>query len=126
LDVTDSIRFFDFTDDPFSFLRHAKMCVLCSRNEAFGRVIVESMKVNVPVIVPDTGSGPDLVVPGKTGLIYHFGDPDSLAEKIECYLNDEKVRLEIAANSNTWALQNFNEEKHAMEMHQALTGTKPE
>ena len=51
--------------------------------ETWGLVANEAMACGLPCIVSDkVGSWPDLIVEGKTGFVYKYGNIDSLVEKI--------------------------------------------
>lgn len=50
--------------------------------EAFGRVAVEAQAMGRPVIATDHGGARETVIPGETGWLVPFGDPDALAEAL--------------------------------------------
>lgn len=50
--------------------------------EPFGRVILEGMALKKPVITPNIGGGPEIVVNGKTGLVVQPSNPDILADSV--------------------------------------------
>jgi len=57
--------------------------------ETWGLVVNEAMNCGVPAIVSDrVGCGPDLVLEGRTGLRFPFGDPDALAAAMRRLAND--------------------------------------
>jgi glycosyltransferase involved in cell wall biosynthesis len=54
-----------------------------SRADSFGRVILESWRAAVPVIVADSGGPPNLVRHGSDGLVVPPGDPTGLARAMD-------------------------------------------
>ncbi len=60
----------------------AHVVIVPSRREAFGRVTVEAMLRSRPVIAAASGASTELVLPGRTGLLYQAGQPQSLAEAL--------------------------------------------
>jgi len=81
---------------------------MCSKSEAFGRVIVEAMKQGKPVIAANAGAVPELIRDGWNGMIYEAGSAQSLAEKIQTLFGDSNLRQSIGVNSSTWANEKFN------------------
>jgi glycosyltransferase involved in cell wall biosynthesis len=55
----------------------------CLWFEALGRGILESMALEIPVLVPDVGGPASSVSPGVTGLHYRHRDAADLARRIE-------------------------------------------
>lgn len=77
--------------------------LICSKNEAFGRVTIEAMLAGLPVIGANTGGTKELIENDKTGLLYKFGDVDDLALKIrELISNNNKYRT-ISLNAQEYA-----------------------
>jgi glycosyltransferase involved in cell wall biosynthesis len=57
--------------------------------ETWGLCINEAMCLGKPAIVSDqVGCGPDLIVPGQTGLIFPMGDVDALTDRLRQALSD--------------------------------------
>lgn len=62
--------------------------------ETFGRTIIEAYANGTPVIASRLGAMADLVVEGKTGLLFTPGDPDDLVAKVKYALaHPEEVTL---------------------------------
>ncbi len=78
------------------------------------------MKCGVPIIVPDTGSGPELVKHEVTGLIYNFGDPSNLSHMITRLLTDQDLHSRIKNNSLCWSYGKFNPERHTEELYRVI------
>lgn len=56
--------------------------------ETFGRVIIEAFAKGTPAIASQLGAIPELVEPGKTGLLFRPGDANNLAAQVQAILND--------------------------------------
>lgn len=87
--------------------------IITSKYEAFGRVIVEYMLSNLAVIATDTGACPELIQNGRTGLIYHLGDSEDLAMKIQYLWNNRSILSELSKNGREYAISNFTAEINA-------------
>jgi glycosyltransferase involved in cell wall biosynthesis len=76
-------------DDVAELLRLCSVVVLPSRQEAFGRVLVEAMASGVPVVATAVGGIPEVCTDGVTGLLVPPEDPDALATAIALTLTDQ-------------------------------------
>jgi hypothetical protein len=72
------IRFTDLTE----LRRHTDIGLICSTNEAMGRVTLESMLSRCITVGANAGATPELIQDGETGWLYTSGNPESLADTI--------------------------------------------
>lgn len=79
------------------------MLLLCSRCEAFGRVVVEAMKRGRPVVVTDAGGARELAVDSGGGLLYPPGDDAALADAIERLARDPAEARRMGESGLAWA-----------------------
>lgn len=83
LDLQERVLLPGFVNNPFSYVKRARVLVLASRSEGFGNVVVEAMALGTQIIVTDCPGGPGEIVDfGRYGVIVPAGDPDSLAEAL--------------------------------------------
>jgi L-malate glycosyltransferase len=92
LQLDERVRFTGFRRDILEICSAADLLLLCSDNEPFGRVIIEAMSQSLPVVATDSGGVPDIVVHGKTGLLYRVGDIDGLVRNISGILEYPGLR----------------------------------
>jgi glycosyltransferase involved in cell wall biosynthesis len=78
LKVVDRVEFWGYIRDPERAFLAADVALMCSRNEAMGRVTAEAMAACRPVIGYDSGGTSELIDHGRTGLLYR-GEADALA-----------------------------------------------
>lgn len=86
--------------------------VTCSRAEAFGRVTAEYMLAGLCVIASNTGGNLELIKNNVTGLLYKYGNPQSLTEEIVGLYNDYRLLETLANNGNKFAKSNFVTQKN--------------
>jgi glycosyltransferase involved in cell wall biosynthesis len=101
------IRLVGFKEDPFPFMQAADVVLMCSRNEAFGRVTVEALKLGKPVIGARSGGTTELLHDGFNGLLYTPGDYMDMAEKIEYLCKKPYLRRKFGENGRRWATKRF-------------------
>lgn len=69
--------------------------VLPSVEETWGMVVNEAMACSRPAVISDrVGCGPDLVIPGDTGMVFRNGDVPAL---VKCLVNLARNPSQIAA-----------------------------
>jgi glycosyltransferase involved in cell wall biosynthesis len=82
-------RFAGQRDDVAALLRLCAVVVMPSRQEAFGRVLIEAMAAGVPVVASAVGGIPEVCIDGVTALLVPPDDPDALAVAIALTLTDQ-------------------------------------
>jgi glycosyltransferase involved in cell wall biosynthesis len=68
-----------------------------SRADSFGRVLLESWRAAVPVVVADSGGPPHLVAHGSDGLVVPAGDPPALAKAMDSLLSHPSQARKMGA-----------------------------
>ena len=122
LGISDRIRIVDTIPSSRvpEYLNCMDCLVLPSRTtkkwkEQFGRVLIEAMACEVPVIGSDSGEIPNVI--GESGLVFREGDVDDLASKLEVLINNKDVRVKLAEKGRQRVLNNFTQEKVAKETY---------
>ena len=77
--------------------------LVCSRNEAFGRVTLEAMLHGIPVVGSNVGGTLELIKNRETGMIYQYGDINDLANKIEVLIKEHELYNLIINNAMEFA-----------------------
>ena len=84
-------------------------CEVASNGDRDGipNVLLESMAMEVPVVVTDISAIPELVQDGKTGLLVPCGHPDKLAEAMLRLLTDMHLRSRITEAARQRVTEGF-------------------
>jgi len=98
------------------YLHSLDILVLPSRTtlmwkEQFGRILVEAMACEIPVIGSDSGEIPSTI--GDGGLVFTEGDHNDLRRKLETLLANKTVREEIGRKGRNRVLQLFTNKRIA-------------
>jgi glycosyltransferase involved in cell wall biosynthesis len=125
LDISDCLNWVPFTDSPFEQMLTCDVALLCSRQEAFARVVIEAMKLGLPVIGSDSGGTPEQIRPGFNGLLYRTGDAIDLADKIEQLYRNRSLRKEMGKNAQQWADSIFRTERFRTDLGAILRQMLP-
>jgi glycosyltransferase involved in cell wall biosynthesis len=84
----DHIHFLGFRSDIPALMSFADLIVSCSRQEPFGRTLIEAMAAGKPVIATRSGGPEEIVVDGECGFLVGLGDDAAIAKSIALLLDD--------------------------------------
>lgn len=115
LGVAERIHWLGNVPDPRSLLQASDIFLLASVGEAFGLVLTEAMACGAPIVGSRSGSLPEVVAEGRTGLLATPLDPGSFADAIERLAKDTRLRQEMASQSVTHVREKFTVEKAVAE-----------
>lgn len=93
--LDQSVVFFDHQNDLEEIWAATDVGLVCSKNEAFGRVTAEFMAHSIPVVGADSGGTHELLADGR-GLLYKPGSSEDLKNKIVELMsmnNDKKQQM---------------------------------
>ncbi|SDX31396.1 glycosyltransferase family 4 protein [Paenibacillus sp. PDC88] len=105
--IVDFIEFVDYTSDVNSLRNKADLEVVCSRDEAFGRVAVESLRFGNPIIVTNVGGLDEIVEDRINGLKYKPGDIKQLYNCVSMILNNE-IDVQLLVDRGRSRAEEFN------------------
>lgn len=95
--LANNVIFLGYLDNPVKLMANSDVFLMCSRNEAFGRVTIEAMTSGCPVIGANSGGTSEILDENKYGLLYEPGDSESLAERVVNVLSDNELRLSVSS-----------------------------
>jgi glycosyltransferase involved in cell wall biosynthesis len=86
------VRFLGMAGDIPDQLRDLDLFVLPSRREGRPTSVMEAMAAGLAVVATRVGSVPELVSPGRTGLLAEPGDTEGLARALLTLIENEVLR----------------------------------
>jgi len=78
------------------YYRAADVLVQPSSADNFPLVLLEAMASGTPVIASDVGGIPEIVVDGRTGVVFPASESQALASALERMLRDDELSLSMA------------------------------
>lgn len=85
--LTKNVHFTGFIDDMPSLLKYCDCVVLPSKNEPFGRIVIETMAARKPIIAYAGGGPSEIIHHKKDGLLVPAGNIQQLANAINSVLD---------------------------------------
>lgn len=110
LDLVGHVQFLGYVEDPFVVYQGCDAVLMCSRNEAMGRVTVEAMASGKPVIGFNSAGTAELIDHGVNGLLYN-GDEHELARCMQNLAENPLWAQEMGGNA-----LNIAKEKYSIEL----------
>jgi len=97
--LQDRVRFLGYREDTASVMKLAKVTLVCSMLEPFGRVTVESMACGIPVIGAKSGGTVEIIEDEINGLLFTPGNIGDLTTQLRRLMEDETVRRALGRNA---------------------------
>jgi len=91
--VSDRIFLHGFQNNPYPWIKHARILILCSDYEGFGNVLVESLAIGTPALSTNCFSGPsEIFMDSMKECLVPVNDAEALAKKMKgFYLKPPKI-----------------------------------
>lgn len=102
-----SVSFIGNSNEIGDYLEAADIYVNSTLDEGFGIAVVEAMLSRVPVVLSDRGAHPELIVPGKSGLLYKGGNSHALASQLGLLVGDPDLRRRMGNDGRRHAQRRF-------------------
>jgi glycosyltransferase involved in cell wall biosynthesis len=117
--LSDVIKFKGYVADVKLIFSEADIAIMCSKNEAMGRVTIESMAYGAPVVGYDEAGTSELIENGATGILYTGNEVD-LAAAIETLFVDKKLYNRIRNNAHELVKNKYTVEIYASNFMRAI------
>jgi hypothetical protein len=111
LGVADRVRFLGWRRDRAALLRAADLCVLPSRYEPFGTVILEAWAAGTPLVACAAAGPAAHVRDGEDGLLVPIDDAVALAGAIRRVLDDPSLARWLSAAGHAAYAKDYTPER---------------
>lgn len=95
-------------ENPYPYIEKCDIYVQPSRNEGFGLTIAEAKILNKPMVCTSFEGHDMQIKDGENGLVATY-DPEDIADKIECLINDQELYNKIKCNLKQEKAENSDE-----------------
>ena len=109
LGLQGKVRLVGHCDDMPAGLKLSDIVISASSSqpEAFGKVSIEAMAMEKPVIATKHGGSLETIVDGETGWLVRPSDADALASTLKNIIDDRQKLVEIGRKGRQWVKKNF-------------------
>lgn len=119
LSVENNIQFSGYIADPYEVYKKVNAMLMCSKNEAMGRVTVEAMSACLPVIGYNNAGTSEIIQHGKTGLLYGGGAND-LANCMKTFIERPEWARKLGENGWKVARNKYTIERYSKNIYKVL------
>ena len=116
LGVSERVRFLGWRTDRGALLNAADVCVLPSRYEPFGTVMVEAWAASVPLVAAAAAGPAAYITNQENGLLVAPDDADALSAAIRRVLDNSALRDTLITKGKETYLQKFTREGSTKEL----------
>jgi glycosyltransferase involved in cell wall biosynthesis len=119
----NKIRLLEYRENPYPVFLETDVVMVTSKNEAFGRTILEGWLMDKPVIATNKGGVPEIVSDQVNGLLYTPGDTSKLSQQIAKLYSDSDLRSRLANDGRKRALKKFGVDNYVRSIESVINKT---
>jgi glycosyltransferase involved in cell wall biosynthesis len=119
LDLVEQVSFRGFIDKPFEMYKMADAVLVCSRNEAWGRVAAEAMISEKPVIGYNNGGTKEIITDKFNGLLYN--DVKELTTCMKTVIQNQELVNTLVSNAKKYALERYGNSEYTDKILSIIT-----
>jgi glycosyltransferase involved in cell wall biosynthesis len=108
LGISKQIIFTGYRSDIAAVMNSLHLLVQPSSDEPFGRVLIEAMSLEIPVVAAASAGPLEIISDGEDGLLFPPGDDEALAERITRLLRSEELRRRLGQQGRKKVIERFN------------------
>lgn len=116
LELTEHVEWLGYRNDIPQLLAETDLFVLPALEEPFGRVVIEAMAMNVPVVATSVGGIPEIIEDGVSGLLTKPTNVDELVAAMQRLLTDASFSNNIKIAGRKRVLDHFSLAEHVVSM----------
>lgn len=121
--ISPHIHFMGQREDALSIMKGSSIVTLTSKQEAFGRVIIEAMSVGTPVISTDSGGPAEIIENNIDGILISVGDADALSYNINKLLDSPELSEQFSSRGLQKSSQTFDIETYVNSIEKVVEST---
>ncbi|MBX9588193.1 MAG: glycosyltransferase [Hyphomonadaceae bacterium] len=110
LGVADRVRFLGWRTDRAALLRAADICVLPSRWEPFGTVMLEAWAAGTPLVAAASQGPAAFIADGGNGILVPIDDVAALAQALRRVIENQALRASLIARGRADYEKDFTRE----------------
>jgi glycosyltransferase involved in cell wall biosynthesis len=114
------IIYLGWRDNINEILENVDILVHTAKDEPFGRVIVEAMTMQTPVVAYNCGGPKEIIVNKQTGYLIEPFNFEELVDKVQKLIENADLRSKFGEAGRQRAIEKFNIERYTKEMKEVF------
>lgn len=116
--LSNQVFFLGYRSNPLKLLRQADISIQAPIYfEALAGSLVEPLQLGIPTISADSGGANEVILHGKTGLLFPVEDSKALAAHIETLITDPALSAELAKEGKVYATEKWNKQHICLQLY---------
>ncbi len=112
LGLGDVVIFTGWRDDTAAVMNALDVLVVASENEPFGRVVIEAMACETPVVAFRCGGPAEIIEHDRTGLLVEPFDVDAMADAVTALLADQHRAAALGRAARQAVCEKFSADRY--------------
>lgn len=112
LQLEDRVSWMGERDDVPELVSALDVLLLPSKEEPFGRALVEAMAMRVPVVATNVGGPPEILIDGVGGFLVDPGDAAAWARAVKQFADNPKLGREMGQAGRLRVERTFGGDRH--------------
>ena len=125
LDLGERVEFAGEKMDLTRWIGALDLLIHPSWSESFGRVIVEALAREVPVVAARSGGAEEIMANGETGFLVPVEDPEALAGAAIRMISDQDQARAMAIRGRAEVMERYTIARTAMELEEEIKRVSP-
>ena len=109
--LRDRVTFIGSSDDIPDLLNAMDFFALPSISEGMSNTLLEAMASGLPVVATKVGGNPEIIEHERSGLLFHPGDAEALAEWLALLASRDALRHSLGGGARARILEHFSLER---------------
>jgi glycosyltransferase involved in cell wall biosynthesis len=120
LNLTHKVYFVGHKENIVEVMNSIDILVHPAINEPFGRVLIEAMALEKPIVAYNCGGPSEIIIDGETGFLVEPHNFEQLAEKTMKLINDKEICIRMGKAGRQRVVEKFNIERYVREMEEVF------
>ena len=119
LNLNENVFFRGFVENSADMYRNSDAVIVCSRNEAWGRVAAEAMFHQKPVIGFNSGGTKEIITDRVNGFLYN--NINELVDCMKTVILQNELTSRIKNSAKEFALKRFSNKDYTDQIYEVIS-----
>jgi glycosyltransferase involved in cell wall biosynthesis len=120
LELQNNVQFIGYRNDIKNLINNIDILIHPAIDEPFGRVLIEAMALEKPVVAYNCGGSAEIILDGETGFLVEPHNFEQLAAKTRQLIDDKELCIRMGKAGRQRVVEKFNTERYVPEMEEVF------